>query len=88
MDNAIWHSIKLKNKFTNLSIMHLPPYSPALNPIEQIWAWLRSNDLANVAFKNYEHIVDQVRTAWNNFRYQVDTVKSFCGRSWANLITN
>ena len=47
--------------------MHLPPYSPELNPIEQVWAWLRDNDLANFAFKNYEDIVDQVSRGWNNF---------------------
>lgn len=88
MDCASWHSVKLNNRFTNLSIMHLPPYSPELNPIEQVWAWLRSNDLANFAFKSYEHIVEQVSRAWNNFRYQVDHVKSLCRRDWANVITN
>ena len=45
MDCASWHSSKLVSGFKNLSIMHLPPYSPELNPIEQVWAWLRSNDL-------------------------------------------
>ena len=88
MDCASWHSIKLVDQFQNLSIMHLPPYSPELNPIEQVWAWLRSNDLANFTFKNYEHIVDQVSNAWNNFRHQVDTVKSLCKRDWINMITN
>jgi len=88
MDCASWHSINLNNSFANLSIMHLPPYSPELNPIEQVWAWLRSNDLANYAFKNYDHIVDQVSKAWNNFRNQVEQVKSLCQRDWINMITN
>lgn len=88
MDCASWHSNKTAIKFYNLSIMHLPPYSPELNPIEQVWAWLRDNDLANFAFKNYEDIVDQVSRGWNNFRHQVDHVKSLCQRDWANLIIN
>ncbi|ABM05358.1 ISSod10, transposase OrfB [Psychromonas ingrahamii 37] len=88
MDCASWHSNKTAIKFDNLTIMHLPPYSPELNPIEQVWAWLRDNDLANFAFKNYEDIVDQVSRGWNNFRHQVDHVKSLCQRDWANLITN
>jgi len=88
MDCASWHSKKLISRFKNLSIMHLPPYSPELNPIEQVWAWLRSNDLANFAFKNYDHIVDQVSSAWNNFRNQIDNVKSLCKRDWINLTTN
>lgn len=88
MDRASWHSNKLKNRFKNLSIMHIPPYSPELNPIEQVWAWLRSNDLANLTFKNYDDIVEQVSKGWNNFRLQVDQVKSLCKREWANLIIN
>ena len=87
MDRASWHSNKIVNQFDNLSIMHLPPYSPELNPIEQVWSWLRQNDLANFAFKDYEDIVDQVMRGWNNFRHQVEEVKSLCLREWANLIT-
>ena len=87
MDRAGWHSNKLKAHFDNLSIMHLPPYSPELNPIEQVWAWLRSNDLANRVFKDYDDIVEQVSVGWNNFRNQVSQVKSLCTRLWAKLIT-
>jgi transposase len=84
MDRASWHSDKLVSKFDNLSIMHLSPYSPELNPMEQVWSWLRQNDLANFTFKDYEDIVDR---GWNNFRYQVEQVKTLCQRIWANLIT-
>ncbi|ENL6717021.1 transposase, partial [Vibrio vulnificus] len=31
----------------NVSIIKLPPYSPELNPIEQVWSWLRQHSLAN-----------------------------------------
>lgn len=88
MDCASWHSNKLMVSFDNLSIMHLPPYSPELNPIEQVWAWLRDNDLANIVFKGYDDIVEQVSRGWNNFRHQVSQVKSLCKRDWANLISN
>ena len=87
MDRASWHSNKTTRKFNNLSIIHLPPYSPELNPIEQVWSWLRQNDLANFAFKDYEDIVEQITRAWNNFRHQVKHVKSLCKRDWTNLIT-
>ena len=60
MDRASWHSGKIVRRFNNLSVLHLPPYSPELNPIEQVWSWLRQNDLANFAFKDYEDIVEQV----------------------------
>lgn len=88
MDGASWHSNKLIGRFDNLSIMHLPPYSPELNSIEQVWAWLRDNDLSNLAFKDYDDIVEQVSRGWNNFRHQVAQVKTLCKREWANLIIN
>ena len=87
MDRASWHSNKIVSEFDNLSIMHLPPYSPELNPIEQVWSWLRQNDLANFVFKDYDDIVEQVICAWNNFRHQVEQVKKLSQREWTNLIT-
>ena len=72
----------------NLSIMHIPPYSPELNPMEQVWQWLRQRELANQCFVDYEDIVEKVSRAWNNFRAQVDVVKSIGSRKWTELITN
>jgi transposase len=63
MDCASWHSHKVAIKFDNLCIMHLPLYSPELNPIEQ------------------------VSQGWNNFRHQIELVKTLCQRKWENLIT-
>ncbi|MCD9479952.1 hypothetical protein GLP25_14220 [Photobacterium phosphoreum] len=34
MDGAGWHT----DDIANLSIIKLPPYSPELNPIEQVWS--------------------------------------------------
>ena len=41
MDGAGWHTEDIASVFNNLSIIKLPPYSPELNPIEQVWSWLR-----------------------------------------------
>ncbi len=87
MDRASWHSHKTAIEFDNLVIMHLSPYSPELNPIEQVWSWLRQNDLANFLFKDYEDIVEQIIRAWNNFRHQVEQIKSLSQKDWINLIT-
>ncbi|WP_373455607.1 transposase [Photobacterium phosphoreum] len=38
MDGAGWHTDDIANLFNNLSIIKLPPYSPELNPIEQVWS--------------------------------------------------
>jgi len=87
MDGASWHKEYLDEGFPNLSIIHIPPYSPELNPIEQVWSWLRQNEIANRSFKDYDSIVDKCTTAWNNFRADVDGVISLCKRDWAKLIS-
>ena len=53
VDGAAWHQSHLADKFESLSIIKLPPYSPKLNPIEQVWQWLSLNELANRCFKGY-----------------------------------
>jgi hypothetical protein len=50
MDGAGWHSDDIDADFNNVSIIKLSPYSPELNPIEQVWSWLRQRHLANRCF--------------------------------------
>ncbi|WP_443111741.1 hypothetical protein [Aliivibrio sp. S4MY3] len=36
MDQTIWHQTYLANNFKNITIIHIPPYSLELNPIEKV----------------------------------------------------
>jgi transposase len=48
MDNAGWHNgLKIPE---NIKIMHLPPYSPELNPVERLWRYLKDNTLKNKVY--------------------------------------
>ncbi len=85
MDGAGWHTKDTLDEFDNLTMIKLPPYSPELNPIEQVWQWLRQNCLANRCFSGYENIVDECTRAWNTFREDIERVKSICKRDWINL---
>jgi transposase len=85
MDQAGWHTSKKLRQFDNLSIILLPPYSPELNPVEQVWQWLRQRHLANRCFEDYADIVDSCCEAWNSFVGSLGTVKSLCSRKWAEL---
>ncbi|PKF60570.1 hypothetical protein CW745_14625 [Psychromonas sp. psych-6C06] len=53
MDQASWHQTYLEDQFDNLLIMHLPPCSPELNPVVNVWSWLCQNEIANRYFKTY-----------------------------------
>nr|WP_201294510.1 IS630 family transposase [Colwellia sp. 20A7] len=83
MDGASWHQKYLDDEYNNLTIIHIPPYSPELNPIEQVWSWMRQNEIANRCFKDYEDIVEKCSEAWNRFRSNTKRVISLCHRDWA-----
>ncbi len=87
MDGAGWHQLSLADEFDNLTIIKLPPYSPELNPVEQVWQWMRQNELANRCFDGYDDIVNQCTKAWNSFRSERSRVKRICDRDWINLVS-
>ncbi|WP_083766698.1 transposase [Shewanella pealeana] len=47
MSLAGWHTADVAVEFSNFRIIKLPLYSPELNPIEQVWNWLRPHHLTN-----------------------------------------
>jgi len=85
VDRAAWHLTTKLDMPTNITIMPLPPYSPELNPVEQIWQQLRRTDLSNRCFKNYDEIVSVCCQAWNAFAKCAEAVHSLCSRQWALL---
>lgn len=85
MDSAGWHTEDIAEEFNNVSVIKLPPYSPELNPIEQVWSWLRQHYLANQSFIDYEDIVTKVCDAWNSFLDCSQRVKKMCSRRWIDL---
>ena len=85
IDGAGWHALDTAKPFDNLTLIKLPPYSPELNPIEQVWSWLRQHHLSNRVFTDYEEIVELVSQAWNQFVSVPERVKSMCSRGWIKL---
>jgi transposase len=85
LDGAAWHTTKNIKIFENLSLLRLPPASPELNPVEQIWQQLRDNWLANRCYDGYEAIVDACCDAWNWFVDTPNRMRQLCTRAWATL---
>jgi transposase len=86
VDGASWHTIDTAQPFNNVTLLKLPPYSPELNPMEQVWQWLRQRCLSNRVFNGYEEIVEQVSIAWNTFISDLKRVKNMCWREWIRLV--
>lgn len=84
LDNAGWHqtggSLKVPD---NISLLHLPPYSPELNPVENVWQYLRQNYLSNRVFETYTAIVDACCDAWNALVALPEQIRSIATRDWA-----
>ncbi|MEP3329742.1 transposase, partial [Sedimentitalea sp.] len=59
VDGAGWHCAKALDVPDNITLLKLPPYAPELNPMENVWAYLRSNKLAISVFDSYEDILDK-----------------------------
>ena len=85
LDGAGWHGASALVIPDNLSLLTLPPYSPELNPVENVWQYLRANWLAISVFENYDAIVEACCTAWNRFAKNPGTVTSITARDWARV---
>lgn len=85
-DGAGWHRTGGRLGVPpNISLLHLPPYSPELNPVENIWAYLRANKLSNRVFQNYDDVVDACCEAWNWLAAQPERITSIATRPWASV---
>jgi DDE superfamily endonuclease len=84
LDRAGWHTTKKLVAPDNLTLILLPSRSPELNPVENIWQYLRQNWLSNRVFASYEAIVAAACEAWRRLMDQPNTITSIGMRDWAH----
>lgn len=84
MDQAGWHMSNNLIVPQNITILPLPPKSPELNPVENIWQFMRDNWLSNRVFKSYEDIVEHCCYAWRKLQQRPWKIMSIGRRQWAN----
>ena len=84
MDRAGWHSTDKLKVPNNLTVILLPSRSPALNPVENIWQYLRQNWLSNRVFEIYDAILETDCQTWNKLIDQPKTIISIGLRDWAH----
>jgi DDE superfamily endonuclease len=84
LDGAGWHQKGDRLVVPdNIGLLHLPPYSPELNPAENIWEFLRQNDLSNRVSATYEAVVDACCNAWNKLMAAPERIRSIATREYA-----
>ena len=84
LDGAGWHQPGDKLKVPdNISLLHLPPYCPELNPVENIWQFLRQNYLSHRVFESYQSIA--CCDAWIALTNAPERIRSIATRPWAKV---
>ena len=85
MDRAGWHKTDKLKLPKNLTIILLPARAPELNPVENVWQYLRQNWLSNRVFETYDDILDAGCEAWNKLLAEPQTITSIGMRKWAHI---
>jgi len=83
LDGAGWHTSHILTPPDNLTPLRLPPCSPELNPVENVWEYLRRNNLALRVHETYDAIVEACCNAWTDLIAAPDRVASITRRHWA-----
>lgn len=84
LDQAGWHiSSKLKVP-PNITLVPLPAKAPELNPVENVWQFMRENWISNRIFTSYTDILDHCCDAWNKLIDRPWTIMSIGLRHWAH----
>jgi transposase len=82
VDGAGWHRSRDLVVPARIHLHYLPPYSPELNPTEQIWDHLRENYTANFLFDDLFALEVQVRVGGVQMKRRPDRVRSLTLHGW------
>ena len=85
VDGAGWHDAKDLSVPDNITLLKLPPYAPELNPMENVWQYLRVNKLAITVFDTHDEILDKCSDAWNFFANDPERLNSITHRDWITV---
>ena len=85
LDGAGWHSSKTLVVPPNLTLITQPPFAPEVNPAENVWEYLRKNNLAIRVHETYDAIVEACCQAWNGLMATPQRIVSLATRKWAEV---
>jgi transposase len=65
LDQAGWHDARALHVPDTITLLPLPSASPALNPVERVWLYLRERYLSHRVLDDYDAVLEAVCRAWN-----------------------
>lgn len=85
-DGAAWHKSTGLELPDNIVLFHIPPYTPEMNPIEQIWKEIRKRGFRNEIFATLEKVVDRLCDTICSLNHEI--ISSISGRDWIIKLFN
>jgi len=83
-DNAGYHTSGGLVVPPNVSLVGLLPYSPELNPAENLWHYLRSHHWSHRVYLDYEALRDAAAVAWRAVCLDPEKVRTICAAPYLN----
>ena len=87
-DGAGFHTAKALEVPANVSLIRLPPYSPELNPIENLWHYLRSHYWSNRFYGDWEELKEAAVAAMVAVGTDADRIKTVCAAPYLDHVAS
>jgi transposase len=68
----------------NVSLIRLPPYSPELNPVENLWHYLRSHHWSNREYMGYKELEQEAVRSVRVVCQDVEKLKTICNAEYVS----
>jgi len=81
-DGAGFHSGKDLVVPGNVSLIRLPPYSPELNPVENLWHYLRSHHWSNREYEGYAGLQEEAIRSVRAVCQDEEKLKTICNAEY------
>jgi transposase len=85
-DQAGFHTAGKLKVPDNVTLVPLPPYSPELNPVENLWHYFRSHYWSNRTYDDYDDLRQAALEAWRKVALDLQTIRSVCRMPYAERI--
>ena len=87
-DGAGFHTANALEVPANVSILRMPPRSPELMPVENLWHYEREHYWANRAYDDYAALEDAARDGWRAVCLDPEKVKTICAAPYLQCAEN
>lgn len=85
LDGAGWHISKTLEIPENVTLIHLPPYSPELNPTERLWLYIRDHFTGNQNFHDLDQLERVLVRVHQTLATRADIIKSVTKTTYAEI---